>query len=391
MTERINNTPEFPYDPFTARMAMGHGVKGRPSGQITYEELVTMATRLTGDEQRFDWPQVIKQDAPWLLPSMLPSRNAAKQVQDGLYAALVVDIDHGSPTFEEVEKAVLAATGGPVALIHSTKSATFRTPRWRGVIPLERPISGVDYADTAKALYIRIREASKGRVDPDDAVARPGQISFLPNAPDGDPVAEDYLAYAAEIGDDPDIALDLTDDHPIILLRDAQRSKARGNAEAAVEQAKHRRGGGNTPISRFNAEHTIDALLRRYGYVQQTDPSGKYGTDHWRSPYQTSGSFATWVDSDKGGEGSNGWISLSGSDAKRALGAKSASGGARYGDAFDLYVHFEHGGDMGAALEAWKTLRNERQLVEVARGLATKRDLLARQRDQLRALGRDRT
>lgn len=388
MTERIIATPELPYNPFTAPMAMGHGVKGRPSGQITYEELVTQATRLTGDEQRFDWPQVIKQNAPWLLPSMLPSRNAAKQVRDGRYAALVVDIDHGAPTFEEVEKAVLAATGGAVALIHSTKSATFRTPRWRVVIPLERPISGADYADTAKALYIRIHEVSDGRVDPDDAVARPGQISFLPNAPDGDPVAEDYLAYAAEIGDDPDIALDLTDDHPIILLRDAQRCKARVNAEAAVEQARHRRGGRNTPIARFNAEHTIDALLRRYGYVQQTDPSGKYETGHWRSPYQTSGSFATWVDSDKGG---NGWISLSGSDAKRALGAKSASGVARYGDAFDLYVHFEHGGDMGAALEAWKTLRNERQLVEVARGLATKRDLLARQRDQLRALGRDRT
>jgi hypothetical protein len=62
-------------------------------------------------------------------------------------------------------------------------------------------------------------------------------------------------------------------------------------------------------------------------------------------------------------------VSLSGSDAKRGLGAKSASGGARFGDAFDLYVHFEHGGDATAALEAWQRRCDDERHKEVARQL----------------------
>ena len=389
MTEPASRIPDYTYNPFTAPMVTGHGVKGGPNGSITYENLVREAMRLSDDAERFDWPRIAKEKARWFLPSTLPSRHSTDQVADGTYVAMVVDLDNGSLTFSEVERAVLAATGGAVALVYSTKSATFRNPRWRVIIPLEQGLMGGDYADTAKALYALLREASDGRIDPDDAGARPGQISFLPNAPDGDPSGDDYLAFAAEISNDPDFALDLTDDHPIVRLRRVRRLNSQCEADAAAELAKQRRGDGTTLISRFNARHRVDELLNRYGYVQLTDPSGHWPTDHWRSPYQTSGSYATRVyrDDDAG----ESWVSLSGSDAKHGLGAKSASGGTRYGDAFDLYAHFEHGGDSGAARETWKAQCDENRHVEVARSLAHRDAKISTLHNRLRALDRRKT
>ncbi|MEX1663534.1 hypothetical protein AB4874_18245 [Thioclava sp. 15-R06ZXC-3] len=361
------NTSTGGYNPFTASMVTGSGVHGGPNGSMSYEELVAAATRLADDESRFDWPCLPKTSAQWLLPSVYPSRKAADQVNFGSFAALMVDIDGGKAAFTDVAQAVLAATGGAVALVYSTKSATFSNPRWRVVIPLEWPISGADYADTALALYSLIREASAGRVQPDDAVARPGQISFIPNAPDGDPRGEDYLAFAGEIGDNPDFALDLTDDHPIVRRRQILCKQRHQEVEAAATQAKQRRKGGATLIDRFNARHSIADLLKAYGYDQGTDPSGRWPTMHWRSPYQTSGSYATRLYPAE--EAIERWVSLSGSDAKRGLGAKAASGGARFGDAFDLYAHFEHGGDATAALEAWQTRCDDERHMEVARQL----------------------
>ncbi|AGI68232.1 hypothetical protein OAN307_c26430 [Octadecabacter antarcticus 307] len=388
MNKSVKTNLRGQYNPFVQPMVTGHGVHGGPNGSIAYDDLVYEATRLTDDKERVAWAGVPKEQARWFMSSTLPSRQSADQVSDGEFVALVVDIDGGRATFNEVERAVLATTGGAVALVYSTKSATFAMPRWRVVIPLERSLSGADYADTAQAFYVRIREASEGRIDPDNAGARPGQISFLPNAPSGDPDGDDYLAFAAEIGEDPDLALDLTDDHPIVQLREAKRLEKQYEAEAAAERAKRRRGGGSTLITRFNAHHSVDELLSRYGYEQAEDASGRWPKDHWRSPYQTSGSFATRVyrDDDEGGET---WVSLSGSDAKRGLGAKSANGGARYGDAFDLFVHFSHGGDNGAALKAWKIQCDDKRNIEVGHGLARRREQLVKHHDRLRALGRE--
>lgn len=386
MIEPSPNVPKVAYNPFTAPMVTGHGVKGRVSGSITYEDLVIEATRLTEVGNRMDWPCVAKTQARWFLPSTLASRHNADQVDRGVYVMLVVDVDDGSLAFSAVEEATLTATDGAVALIYSTKSATVAAPRWRVVVPLERPLPGADYADTAKALYTRIREASGGRVDPDDAVARPSQISFLPNAPDGDPGGEDHLAFAAEIGNDRDCALDLTDNHPIVCLREAQRRETQREANAASEQAKKKRKVRTTLIDRFNARHSLDELLRRYQYVQATDTSGRWPTDDWRSPYQTSGSYATRVYI--GDDGEETWVSLSGSDAKRGLGSQSAGGSSRFGDAFDLYRHFEHDGQTDLALKAWKAQCDRQRNVEVRQRLGRRWEEVAMKSDRLRALSR---
>ncbi|WP_324075202.1 MAG: AAA family ATPase [Erythrobacter sp.] len=95
--------------------------------------------------------------------------------------------------------------------------------------------------------------------------------------------------------------------------------------------------GTPSPIERFNAENTISALLAKYRYA-------RFGSsnDH-RSPHQTSGSFAT---RDFGEY----WVSWSASDLEAGLGRAADCGGC-FGDAFDLFVHYEHSGDSKAALD----------------------------------------
>jgi hypothetical protein len=87
-------------------------------------------------------------------------------------------------------------------------------------------------------------------------------------------------------------------------------------------------------IEAYNAAHDIEELMQANGYIA--------GRSHnWRSPYQSGKSFATKVFGDY-------WVSLSDSDATAAIGRKCTSG--RFGDAFDIYCHFEHGGDIAKAL-----------------------------------------
>lgn len=96
--------------------------------------------------------------------------------------------------------------------------------------------------------------------------------------------------------------------------------------------------GAFSPIERFNSENTISALLAKYGYARNGS------SDDYRSPHQTSGSFAT---RDFGEY----WVSWSASDLEAGLG-RAAEGGGCFGDAFDLFVHYEHKGDRKAALDA---------------------------------------
>ena len=107
-------------------------------------------------------------------------------------------------------------------------------------------------------------------------------------------------------------------------------------------------GGGESLIDAFNRDNALAAMLERYGYER----SPRHRED-WRSPIQTSGSFATRIID--GGK----WISLSQSDASAGVGEQCSAG--CFGDAFDLFVHFEHGGDAQGALSE---LRSEREIRE---------------------------
>jgi putative DNA primase/helicase len=115
-------------------------------------------------------------------------------------------------------------------------------------------------------------------------------------------------------------------------------------------------GAGSGPIERFNAANRIEDLMLKHGYEAASNGHS------WQSPLQQSGSFATRVYHHD--DGTEHWVSQSESDAEAGLGRRSASG-ARFGDAFDLYVFYEHNGDRHAALLAWQAEEAKRQQAQV--------------------------
>lgn len=127
--------------------------------------------------------------------------------------------------------------------------------------------------------------------------------------------------------------------------READTAEKEQARSAAVARRPVVTCNGSSPIERFNAANQIEDLMVEYGYE-----SGSNGID-WRSPLQQSGSYASRVYARD--DGSEEFITLSGSDADAGLGIETASG-ARRGDAFDLFVYYKHKGDRAAALSAWK-------------------------------------
>jgi hypothetical protein len=290
----------------------------------------------------------LKNDAPFVILSTYrecDGRTHAIQRENGWFGGLAVDIDHGNPTLPEVVEAVAAATGGSQAWVYSSASSAPDRRKWRVLIPLTRPISGSDYADTQAALFGLLRDRG---LTCDFTLTRAAQPVYLPNVP---PDRRDETGrpnfYQAHYADGP--VLDLAPGAAIVEERDAlRRLRAARAAEAAARRAEHlaRRlaraeatGDDFDPIEDFNRTHAIASLLALYGFKQ------KPGTDHYRSPLSKSGSFST---QDRGDH----WITVSAWAHDHNIGRISQSGN-RYGDAFSLFVAFEHGGDARAAVVAY--------------------------------------
>lgn len=142
---------------------------------------------------------------------------------------------------------------------------------------------------------------------------------------------------------DDDVDLDLTE---LLEQRETEKAEAeRRVAEKRAEREAKAASGDKAPntIEAFNQRHAIEEQFIEYGYEDD-------GQGNWRSPHQESDSHATKVfESDDGS--SEYWVSLSGSDAEAGLGHET-KGGARTGDAFDLFVHWQHDNDFTAALQA---------------------------------------
>lgn len=313
-----------------------------------------------------------KANAPAIIPSSYTAsdgRSHAAQRERGSFPLLVADVDTGSPTLAQVRDALHAVLGDPLdAVIYSSGSARPEDRKWRLIVRLATPIAGIDYSDTANSFFDLMQEQG---VICDRALARTGQLAYLPNTPperrgpDGRPMFYEFAIehqVPPEVVDlvGPSSGLDLSTT-PVL----ARREQNRRQREAEAERLRHERAakiaarpqGEDTVIGRYNARHSIADLLSEYGYEEAGN-----GQD-WRSPYQSSASFATRDFGDH-------WISLSESDKAAGLGAPSASGGC-YGDGFDLFTHYTHKGDRTAAMSA---ARAEEALAgfDVVEGTTTK-------------------
>lgn len=291
-----------------------------------------------------------KKDAKGILTSSYASSDArvfAMQRERGSFEILAADIDKGNVPLERIEAAVDAAFGSDVAsAIYSTSSATIDNNKWRILAPLAEP-APYDTWTLAQRAFFEILRAHD--IVPDTTLERSGQVIYLPNVKpenrreNGEPI---HYQFSLAEGSPVDLSR-----QPLAggiqRLREAavaaEAQRVTDRAARMLKKALRPAMGVLSPIERFNMEHPLEDLLEKYGYEQKHS-----GSCDWRSPLQTSGSFATKVYLESDGES---WSSLSGSDADAELGRAAEKGGC-FGDAFDLFVHFEHDGDRTAALAA---------------------------------------
>jgi len=289
--------------------------------------------------------------------AMIPStyhdydaREHAQQRANGRFIALTADVDSGDHSLADMRSAVEAFANGAAWVIYSSPHARPGDMRWRVIMPLAEEQAFEQWHDAQLALYAFLK--TRG-IECDHALARAAQPVYLPNVPavhaksetplrgpDGEPL---YFQRQHSGIDKP--GLDLTAGPAAAALATLRHQrledeKAREliRAEAERKRATMPRGEGASLMEDFNAENSVATMLEICCYEQSPRSA-----EDWRSPHQTGETYATRIIGSK-------WVSLSASDAAAGVGSKCASG--CYGDAYDLYVHYKHGGDHKAAYRA---------------------------------------
>ena len=292
-----------------------------------------------------------KQDADFFIPSTYrehDGRSHEAQRERGAFRMLALDIDRGNPSLDDVLAAVEAVCGPVSLLAYSSSGATPENRKWRVLIPLAGVLSGADYELAQTALFDLLHANG---IHPDGALARCGQPIYLPNVPlakrnpDLTPIFYQHrVIRASTLRLDADSAIRQEIDRRLEQYRLAAEQADRARAERERQRAERRQKFPDqvSPVDAFNADHSIEDLFARYQYERRGS------SQHYRSRYQTSPSFATqnFVTH---------WVSLSGSDAAAGVGKSKSLGENSYcwGDAFDLFVHYEHDGDFDKAVRAY--------------------------------------
>jgi hypothetical protein len=224
-------------------------------------------------------------------------REHEAQRQRGRFVAIPGDIDKGNTAFETVQRLVREFFGEGVAyLIYSTASSTEAAKHWRTLVPLAEPLAFVEWSALCVAFY-SFMEANGCQMD--WTLARAGQIAYLPNVPqagrnaDGTPkfFMRDAQAGRALLMADGLVRESL---HRLAAQREADAvalEQARAEARAARERRQAHRGSVDASVvEAYNAGHIIEELLAANLYEQSP-----VSDQDWRSPYQSSGSYATRV------------------------------------------------------------------------------------------------
>lgn len=287
-----------------------------------------------------------KGEADFIIPSSYHAhdgRSHEAQRENGLFHLLCIDVDSGNPSLDEVSQAVCAVLGNASHIIYSSSGAKPDNRKWRVLIPLSAPVSGKLYPDYQAVLFDGM---AKEGVECDYALARAGQPIYLPNVPadkrddDNHPLFYEFASYQGERINPVGHYLERE-----VLRRKHQREQAEAQAAKERQRRQEERAAKRAanpqqcdPVDEFNARYTVSDMLAKYGYTQLG------GSDQWHSPNQSTKSYPVKVINDH-------WVSLSGSDVAAGIGNKKDF--YCWGDAFDLFVHYEHGGDFTAAVRAY--------------------------------------
>jgi hypothetical protein len=309
-------------------------------------------TRLLGSLWSLPPTSRPKHQALAFLPSLYcehDARDHSVQRDKGNFVALCGDVDYGNHPIDHIEQAVRARLGNVAYNIYSTANAVEGDMRWRVVVPLARPAAFADWRDAEEAFSEILRGDG---IELDGVTARAGQIMYLPNVPTvhhdtGQPLRDEsgplYYATRTTNTDVPGLWLDagsLADAIADLRCRhtEDERLREKLRTQAAQRRANQPQTKDGSVIDAFNRSNTVADMLAHCGYTQSPR-----NPNDWRSPHQTSGSYAT---RDMGHH----WVSLSESDRAAGVGPTCPSG--CYGDSYDLSVHWEYQGNRSTAWSA---------------------------------------
>lgn len=287
-----------------------------------------------------------KESAPAFIPSSYCAFDGRKHVaqrERGSFVVLPGDVDKGDHPREVIEALVRGFCDDAAFKVYSSARSMPGDRKWRTVIPLAEPLPFQAWQEAQRAFFNYMERMG---VQMDRSLRRAAQPVYLPNVPpvhnesgaalrgtDGEPL---YFEQATSDTNSPGLRIDAGLIAEGIAEVRAADAAARAEAEARRADTGLSKDASGV-IAAFNAKHPLEEMLEKHGYEHG-------GGDDWKSPMASSG-FSTQI-SDDGQR----WRSLSESDAAAGIGAASRSGDTRTGDAFDLYVHFEHKGDTTAAL-----------------------------------------
>ncbi len=293
-----------------------------PYAHVTFNDIIRMAGA----------PKAVPKDrAPWVIFSTTGGEQArVHQIQreKGQFGGLWADLDKvDGTTFDYIVRQIGDVLRGCRYIVYTSSSATERNPKSRLIIPLTNLIPGGDYTMLARILNNRLKKVN---LIPDRATERPGQLCYLPNRGqyyqrrvNEGPLLDPYKAFIKEIRAEQD------------RLRKEQEERERRHQEAIQKTQERINTGQANPVEAFKQTYPVDLALERYGYVAA---GNKY-----LSPLSESGKpGVTILDNGK-------WYSHHGSDA--GIGKHDKEGGT-WGDAFDLFVYYEHDGDFNKAVQA---------------------------------------
>ena len=283
-----------------------------------------------------------KEYGQWFIPSNLLSRKINDQRDNGKYYAVWCDFD--DPTELECIKAVLAMLCC-CHLIYSTPSATNQlglhndgTPyqddkgkpkgghRWRVIIPLGEAASAADWKFISSIINDRFEDAG---ITPDRVSETENQVCYLPNK-------GEYYQHSADVSQ-PLLLWSYALQNELLKKREAHKkseeTKAAQREQARLKAYDKVKSGELSPIKAFDECYPLEQCFSWYGYEKRGN--------RWLSPNSQSGVAGVTI-------GGNKWFSKHSSDSD--VGSQHKNGGF-FGDAFDLFSYYEHGGDRDKALK----------------------------------------
>lgn len=274
--------------------------------------------------------------------NLAPDGRSLEGARAGRFVMLWSDLDSGNPDIDDVADAVTKFAGlGAAGRLYSTSSSKPDDRRLRVLIPLGEPVSVAEWVELQQALSWNLE---KSGFQIDRSCERPTQPIFLPNLPPGGPGVFEDRRFG-ERGMRP-TSVACTSALARVRVTQAEQRRA---IEASAAEARQRREQrladqqsagivGAAVVARWNAAVPLEAALAQYGYLNRP------GTNDWRSPLQTGKTYGTRIYGDRA-------VSVSWSDAAAGLGRPTDGWHISF-DAFDLFVHFEHGGNYAKAVRA---------------------------------------